>query len=123
MRDRTIILLALLFLVLSVGAGVNRSLAAGNKMLGKQMAPSADQIYQQQAPLVQREVEVLAAYGKAKGLAVRRQYPFLARELQEFQAQTKQKIMTVAVKWRDKLSDTVNWIKTNTLFEKKRVIQ
>lgn len=52
MRDRTIILLALLFLVFSVGVGVDRSLAAGNKMLGRQMAPDFEQIYRKQAPLV-----------------------------------------------------------------------
>lgn len=107
MRDRTIILWALLFLVLSVGAGVDRSLTAGNKMLGRRMAPSVEQIYQQQAPLFLAEAREIAAYGKAKSLDVSRQYPVLASEVKAFNERIKQRIWVVVTHWRGKLPDII----------------
>ena len=107
MRDRTIILLALLFLVLSVGAGVDRSLAAGNKILGRQMAPSVEQLYKQQVPFVLGGARGIAAYGKAKSLAVSRQYPVLAGEVKTLNERIKQHIRAFVTHWRGKLPDIV----------------
>jgi len=45
MKDRTIILFALLFLFLTISTGVNKALEAANQMTGRQMAPSLKQIY------------------------------------------------------------------------------
>ena len=45
MRDRTLIILALVFLIFIVGAGVNRSLEACSKMVGQPLAPGISNIY------------------------------------------------------------------------------
>ncbi|PKM83049.1 MAG: hypothetical protein CVU89_02670 [Firmicutes bacterium HGW-Firmicutes-14] len=39
MNDRTMVLLALIFLSLTIGAGVNRSLEACNRMVGEELCP------------------------------------------------------------------------------------
>lgn len=122
MRDRTIILWALLFLVLSVGAGVDRSLAAGNKMLGRQMAPGVEQLYQQQAPLVLGEAREIAAYGKAKTLAVSRQYPVLAREVKTLNERIQQQLAAVVSHWREKLPEIVQRVDEEITSEKNRTI-
>ncbi|MDT3700882.1 MAG: hypothetical protein RO469_15845 [Thermincola sp.] len=107
MRDRTIILLALLFLISTVGIGVNKSLAAGNKMLGRQMAPTVDEIYKQQgAPLLSAAKDI-AAYSKAKGLAIAEQYPVLVRQAKALTVRLTKQISTLITDWRGKLSSHI----------------
>lgn len=52
MKDRTMVLLAVLFLVVTVGAGVNLSLEACNRMVGRPLTPGLGQVYRRQAPVV-----------------------------------------------------------------------
>lgn len=47
LRDRTLIMLALIFLVLTIGAGVNRSLVACGRMTGQPLAPGISEIYRE----------------------------------------------------------------------------
>lgn len=44
MKDRTLIMLALVFLIFTIGSGVNKSFEAGNRMMGKDMAPGLEQV-------------------------------------------------------------------------------
>lgn len=123
MRDRTVVLLALLFLILTVGAGVNRSLAAGNKMLGRQMAPSAMQIYQQQAPVVLNEVKAIAEYGRDKGLEFSRLYPVLTREIQHMQVEIQQKVSALVKACRYKWADLFTRNQAMAVSEKNRMLR
>lgn len=107
MRDRTIILLALLFLISTVGIGVNKSLAAGNKMLGQQMAPTVDEIYKQQGTPVLSAAKGIAVYGKAKGQAIAEQYPVLVRHAKALTVRLTKRISTVISDWRGKLSSLI----------------
>lgn len=107
MRDRTIILLALLFLISSVGVGVNKTLAAGNKMLGQQMAPTVDEIYNQQGAPVLSAAKDIAAYGKAKGQVIAEQYPVLVRHAKALTVRITKRISTVITDWRRKLSSHI----------------
>ena len=66
MKDRNLILLGLLFLVLVVGAGVNRSLEACNKMVGSPLAPGIREIYSENAPTARERVRELAGYGQVR---------------------------------------------------------
>ncbi len=45
MRDRTLIIMAVLFLTFSIGSGVNKTLEAGNLTMGQPMAPDLKQMY------------------------------------------------------------------------------
>ncbi|WP_418790705.1 hypothetical protein [Phosphitispora sp. TUW77] len=45
MRDRKIILPALIFLILIVGAGVNKSFVACSRMTGQPLAPGFNEMY------------------------------------------------------------------------------
>ncbi|MBU7005914.1 hypothetical protein [Phosphitispora fastidiosa] len=47
MRDRTLIMVALIFLVLTIGAGVNKSLIACGRMTGEPLAPGFNEIYRE----------------------------------------------------------------------------
>lgn len=51
MKDRTLIVLAVLFLIFSIGSGVNKSLEAGNRTMGKPMAPDLSQLYSRYNPV------------------------------------------------------------------------
>lgn len=123
MRDRTIVLWALLFLLLSIGAGVSQSLAAGNRMLGRQMAPSVVQFCRQQAPVVVGGIKEIAEYGRVKGLAVTRQYPALVREAQDMQAKTKHKITAIVKAWRHKWEAWFIRTRTAVISEKNRMLR
>lgn len=74
MRDRTLILLGLTFLVLAIGIGVNRSLEAGSKMVGTPLAPGIYEIYDKQAPVAREKVETLSGYGKRQAQSLYQAY-------------------------------------------------
>jgi len=93
-RDRTLILLGLTFLVLAIGIGVDRSLEAGSKMVGTPMAPGIREIYNKQAPAAREKVETLASNGK-------RQVPLL------FQVYSSQ-VMLYAEEARSKIGAGTN---------------
>lgn len=61
MRDRALVVPALLFLALTIGAGVNTSLEACNKMRGQPMALSAQQIYHEKMPFLTEQVKYISA--------------------------------------------------------------
>ncbi len=46
------VLVAVLFLTVTVGAGVNLSLEACNRMVGRSLAPGVKETYQRQAPAI-----------------------------------------------------------------------
>ena len=70
MRDRTLVMLALVFLVLTTAAGVNKSLEAYNGMLGRPVAAGLKETYDLQKPRVLNEAKTLAEHGKITGKAV-----------------------------------------------------
>ena len=60
MKDRTLIVLAVLFLVFSIGSGVNKSLEAGNRTMGRPMSPELGQLYKYRVePVSVRFKEIL----------------------------------------------------------------
>ncbi len=59
MRDRTLIILALIFLVLTISTGVKRSLAACSRIAGQPLAPEITQIYREKSQ------DVMLLYNKA----------------------------------------------------------
>ena len=73
-------------------------------MLGRQMAPSFEQIYKQQASLVREGAEQIALYGKVKVSAVSRHYPVWDRRFKVLKVRIIQRITAVVTYWRGKLS-------------------
>jgi hypothetical protein len=55
MKDKTLIILALMFLVLTIGTGVNTSLEACNKMMGSPMAPTLTDLFDKNKPILNEE--------------------------------------------------------------------
>lgn len=62
MKDRTLILLGIAFLVLAIGAGVNKSLEACSKVVGAPLAPGITEVYNEQVPNVRETVTKLVQY-------------------------------------------------------------
>jgi len=52
LRDRNMIMLALLFLAFTIGSGVNIALVECNKMIGQPIAPEPSHIYQEKKPVM-----------------------------------------------------------------------
>jgi len=83
MRDRTLVMLALLFLTLTVGAGVNRSLEACNGIIGKPMAPGIKEVYRRQMRPVLTHTRILTEDGIGRGKSVlTHHYRFMMEDLE-----------------------------------------
>lgn len=66
MKDRTLIVLAVLFLTFSIGSGVNKSLEACNRNMGKSMAPNLKQLYGLYNPVFSARLKEVADLGRQK---------------------------------------------------------
>ncbi|MCL5935266.1 MAG: hypothetical protein M1543_02065 [Firmicutes bacterium] len=117
MRDRTMVVLALLFLTLTIGAGVNKSLAACNRMVGKPMAPEIGEIYRRQVPFALSGVEKFARYGKNATSQITRSYPAVLRMVERSIAKAGSEIKSSISLWRQWLNN-INSTKDGARFEK-----
>lgn len=59
MKDRTLIILAVLFLTFTISSGVNRSLEVGNQIMGRPMAADLKQLYNINRPIIIGHLEEL----------------------------------------------------------------
>lgn len=66
MKDRTLVVLAVLFLIFSIGSGVNKSLEVGNRTMGRPMAPELKQLYYQFNPGFNARVKEMWDFSRRK---------------------------------------------------------
>ncbi len=84
MRDRTLVILALLFLLVTIGFGVNRALAVCNRMMGKPVAPELSKTFHRQWPLILDRAEAVIEEGKTGAkFMLARNYRFLVQRVKQ----------------------------------------
>lgn len=115
MKDRTLIVLAVLFLLLTVGTGVNTSLEAGNRFMGKPMAPDLKHAYNQQAPIVLDKVKELREAGKQRTERVYSEYPIFVKEFNQVTSRVGRQIKDKTEPLRKRVLDTVGNLKARTV--------
>lgn len=111
MRDRTMILFALLFLAVAVGTGVNKSLEACNRMIGKPMAPGIGEIYDQRAPQVISRVDVLTRYGRQRGEEIVHSYPAAVSVMEKATLRAGTEIKAGVMYWQQRVEKTLKKIR------------
>ncbi|MFA5880903.1 MAG: hypothetical protein WC834_01810 [Eubacteriales bacterium] len=124
MRDRTLVMLALLFLTLTVAAGVNKSLEAYNGMLGRPVAAGLKETYYLQKPRVLDGAKTLAEYGRNTGEAIfLRNYGVISREAGRLKAEIGPEVKAKLVSWHERLRQILIIGGQKLVDGKKRFIQ
>ncbi|MCL4405635.1 MAG: hypothetical protein M1287_00290 [Firmicutes bacterium] len=118
MRDRTMIILALLFLTLTVGVGVNKSLAACNTLVGKPMAPGIGEMYRRQVPLAVDQLEKGTRYGKSTARMITRSYPVAVKVVERVKTRAESEIKAGLAVWRQWYRNTFNNVGSRARYEK-----
>ncbi len=104
MRDKTLIILALLFLTVTVGAGVNKSLEACNRVLGKPMASGIGETYHRQWPRALSLIKDTADYGKRMGITIFNQkYRIVGRQIEQVKSKIDAEVRSRILPWREKV--------------------
>lgn len=111
MRDRTLVMLALVFLTLTIGFGVNRSLASLNMMMGTQVAPGAEEVYRQNAETVLNRVGEL----RSKAL-------FMSEHMEPLKERFLSRLTTAAGTYREKVLDLLQMAKEWATAKKQAII-
>lgn len=118
------IMLALVFLVLTTAAGVNRSLEAYNRMLGRPVAAGLKETYYRQKPRVLSEAKTLAEYGRNTGeAALFRNYSLISREAGRLKAEISPEVKAKLVSWHERLRQILIISEKKLVDGKKRFIQ
>lgn len=117
-------MLALVFLVLTTAAGVNRSLEAYNRMLGRPVAAGLKETYDLQKPRVLDGAKTLTDYGRNTGKAIfLRNYGVISREAGQLKASIGSEVKAKMVSWYDRYRQMFIVVGQRLADEKKRFIQ
>lgn len=118
MKDRYMIVSALIFLLLIIGTGVNKSLVECNRMIGKSMAPGAEEIYRQQIPYVVAETNAVNRYMQNLSRRAAGNYPVLASIVLKARTWTENAIKHQVSRCRDVLSKVLLELRCKLSFPK-----
>jgi len=122
MRERTMLLLGVLFLIISIGAGVNKSLESGNKMVGRPMSPGIREVCGQ-VPMAVDRMEEYAGYARNRSeILAARYYPVLSEKAESAKADFTVKIKAGLASWREKMLDLIEMIRERAVHEKNQVV-
>jgi len=117
-------MLALVFLVLAVAAGVNKSLEAYNGMLGRPVAAGLKETYYLQKPRVLDGAKTLAEYGRNTGKATfLRNYGVISREAGRLKAAIAPEVKAKMVSWYDRYRQILTVVGQRLADEKKRFVR
>lgn len=124
MKDRMLVIFAVLFLIFSIGGGVNLSLEAGNRMMGRPMAPGLKEIYQTRFPVLLGQVQTMAEYGERKRqLIIGENYPALMLKVDRAKTRLTYNLRNKIELLTGKFYKTVNALKSKALNKRKRMLQ